>query len=57
MTTEGSELTPAEFAKQANLTLNYVYSLLATGRLEAERRDGRWAIAATELEKRREVSA
>jgi hypothetical protein len=45
-------LSPAQFARQAGLTLQYVYSLLAAGRLEAERREGRWQIAAAELEKR-----
>ena len=45
-------LSPAEFARAARLTMQHVYALLAAGRLQAEKRDGRWHIAAAELEKR-----
>ena len=49
-------LTPAEFARAAGLTLQYVYSLLAAGRLEAAKTDGAWAISAAELERRKAVT-
>jgi hypothetical protein len=51
-----STLTPAEFARSAGLTLQYVYSLLAAGRLEASKTDGVWAISAAELERRKAVA-
>lgn len=51
-----STLTPAEFAHSAGLTLQYVYSLLAAGRMGAVKTDGMWAISAAELERRRVVA-
>jgi hypothetical protein len=45
-------LSPSEFARAAGLTMQHVYSLLAAGRLQAEKCDGRWCIAAVELDKR-----
>lgn len=48
-------VSAAEFAREAGLTLQYVYSLLAAGRLSAEKRDGRWAIQIVELDRRREA--
>jgi len=55
-------LSLSEFARAAGLTMQHVYSLLAAGRLQAEKNnEGRWQIAAVELEKRlqhrEEVSA
>ena len=44
-------LTPAEFARRTGLSLGYVYSLLWTGRLDAEKSDGNWSICASELER------
>lgn len=57
MSTEAESLSPAQYARQTGLTLQYVYSLLASGRLEAERKDGRWLIAVSELEKRQQKEA
>jgi len=50
-------LSPSEFARGAGLTMQHVYSLLAAGRLQAEKCDGRWCIDATELEKRQQREA
>ncbi|MGC2474933.1 MAG: hypothetical protein WA485_11405 [Candidatus Sulfotelmatobacter sp.] len=50
-------LSPSEFARAARLSMQYVYALLAAGRLQAEKNDGRWQIAATELEKRQQREA
>jgi hypothetical protein len=47
-------LSPAEFARAARLTMQHVYSLLAAGRIQAEKCDGRWCIAPEELEKRQQ---
>ena len=43
-------LTPVEFARQSGLTLGYVYSLVWTGRLNAQKVAGAWEIPAPELE-------
>jgi hypothetical protein len=51
------KLSPSEFARAAGLTMQHVYSLLAAGRLEAEKCDGRWCIAAAELDKRQQREA
>jgi len=46
-------LSPSQFARAAKLTMQHVYALLAAGRLQAEKNnEGRWQIAAAELEKR-----
>ncbi len=50
-------LSPSEFARAARLTMQHVYSLLAAGRLQAEKCDGRWLIDAAELEKRHQREA
>ena len=50
-------LSPSEFARAARLTMQHVYALLAAGRLQAEKLDGRWQIAAAELEKRQRREA
>jgi len=48
-------LSPAQFARAARLTMQHVYALLAAGRLQAEKNnEGRWQIAAVELEKRQQ---
>lgn len=56
---EQQTVSPSQFARETGLSLQYIYSLLAAGRLEAEKHDGCWAISAIELEKRqrREVTA
>jgi len=51
------KLSPSEFARAAGLTMQHVYSLLAAGRLQAEKCDGRWCIAAVELDKRQQREA
>lgn len=50
-------LSPSEFARAAGLSMQHVYSLLAAGRLQAEKCDGRWSIAAAELDKRQQREA
>lgn len=47
-------LSPSEFARAAGLTMQHVYSLLAAGRLQAAKEDGRWWIDAAELQKRQQ---
>ena len=47
-------LSPAEFARATRLSMQHVYSLLAAGRLDAQKVDGRWQIATSELEKRQQ---
>ena len=50
------KLTPAQFAKESGLTLSYVYALVWSGRLPAEKADGVWQISAAELERRKAVA-
>jgi hypothetical protein len=53
MSGEQKNLSPAEFARETGLTLQYVYSLLAAGsqRLAgAQKIDGQWRIPTTALE-------
>ena len=56
-TEQKQALSPSEFARGARLSMQYVYMLLAAGRLQAEKADGRWRIDATELQKRRQREA
>src|SRR5262245_20556653 len=52
MDTTVESMTPAQFAKAAGLSLSYVYGLVWSGRIQAEKIDDVWAIPMTELEKR-----
>jgi excisionase family DNA binding protein len=45
-------LTVAEFAKRSGLSLQYIYGLLRSGRLQAQKSDGQWAIDPSELQRR-----
>ena len=45
-------LTPVEFAKRSGLSLQYIYGLLRSGRLHAEKSNGQWAIDPDELQRR-----
>jgi hypothetical protein len=45
-------ITAPEFARRTGHHLSYVYSLLTTGKLHAEKINGEWAIAASEVERR-----
>jgi hypothetical protein len=47
-------LSPSEFARAARLSMQHVYSLLAAGRLQAEKCEGRWLIDVAELERRQQ---
>ena len=41
-----------EAAKELGVELNYLYNLVRTGRLEAEKQDGEWAISAQAVQER-----
>ena len=45
-------ITANEAAKRLGVELNYLYNLVRTGRLEARRQDGEWAVSAQALEER-----
>ena len=49
---EQESVSAAQFARETGLSLQHVYSLLASGKLPAAKRDGCWAIPARELDKR-----
>ena len=51
---EKQYVTPAEFARAKGYTLNYVYGLLAAGRLEGTKREGKWLIETTEIDRKGE---
>ncbi len=42
--------SPREAAKQLGISLNATYSALWTGRLRAEKRDGKWSIPAKSID-------
>jgi excisionase family DNA binding protein len=46
------DFTIREAAKRLDLTLNYLYQLVWSGKLAAHRRDGRWSIPAEAIEGR-----
>ena len=50
-------MSPAQFARLSGLSLGYVYSLLWSGRLQAEKTDGQWRIPPSALQQRQAVSA
>jgi hypothetical protein len=43
-TEQRSGLSPAEYARLKNCTLDYVYKLLVAGRLAGRKQDGKWII-------------
>jgi excisionase family DNA binding protein len=47
-------LSPLEAARALKHSRAYVYELIATGSLPAKREDGRWLVAKSDVEKRRE---
>jgi len=55
MDTTVESMTPAQFAKASGLSLSYVYGLVWSGRIQAEKVDEVWAIPASELAKRQEA--
>jgi len=50
-------MTANEAAKELGVELNYLYNLVRTGRLEAEKEDGEWAISAQAVQARLEMLA
>lgn len=46
------EMTPIEAARTLGIGLDYLYALLWTGKLKAEKVAGRWRIPAGEIEAR-----
>ena len=46
------KMTANEAAKELGVELNYLYNLVRTGRLEAEKQDGEWAISAQAVRER-----
>ena len=46
------ELTPKQAAQRLGICLDSVYSLLWAGKLEGQRRDGRWYISTAAVEQR-----
>ena len=52
---ESENLTVPEAARRLGFTLKYVYDLLHSGRLKAEKKKGRWKIPTEEIEARLKV--
>jgi hypothetical protein len=48
-------ISPSEFARELGYSMNYTYGLIATDKVAATKRDGRWLISAGEVEKRRRM--
>jgi len=48
----GQNISVSEAARRLGFTLKYVYDLLYSGRLKAEKKMGRWSIPAEEIEAR-----
>jgi excisionase family DNA binding protein len=49
---ESETVTVPEAARRLGFTLKYVYDLLYSGRLKAEKKMGRWRIPTEEIEAR-----
>lgn len=49
---EGENITVPEAARMLGFTLKYVYDLLYSGRLKADKKMGRWQIPMKEIEAR-----
>jgi len=49
-------LTPAEFARQRGISLDYVYRCLWDGRIEGTKTVDGWRIPSSQLERRREAA-
>ena len=47
-------MTANEAAMELGVELNYLYNLLRTGRLEAQKQNGEWAVSAQAVEERLE---
>ncbi len=47
-------ITPVEAARRLGVTLQYLYTLLWTGRLQARREGKRWLVDAQAVERRRQ---
>ena len=45
-------MTANEAAKQLGVEPNYLYNLVRTGRLEARKQNGEWAVSAQAVEER-----
>ena len=52
-----NEITVAETARQLHVELNYVYSLLWAGKLEARKVNGQWRISSEAVEDRLKARA
>jgi excisionase family DNA binding protein len=52
-----ANVTPREVARTLGIRLDAVYSLIWAGRLQAEKKDGRWLISQAAVEKRARVTA
>ncbi len=46
-------ITPVEAARRLGVTIQYLYTLLWTGRLQATREGKRWLVSAQAVEQRR----
>ena len=47
-------VSPAEFSRETGLSLTHTYRLLWSGKLQAIKHDGQWAIPAAEVERRKQ---
>ncbi len=50
-------MTPREVARTLGIRLDAVYSLIWAGKLQAERRDGRWLVSQAAVETRARAKA
>jgi excisionase family DNA binding protein len=50
------EITAVEAARRLNVGLDYLYSLLWTGKLQGEKVNGRWTVSAQAIEERAKVT-
>lgn len=48
-------LTPTQAARESGVFVNYLYLLLASGKLRGERIDGKWRIARADFERWRKT--
>jgi len=52
-----SDLTPRAAAQKLGIRLDAVYALIWAGRLSAHKKDGRWYVPASAIEKRLKTQA
>jgi excisionase family DNA binding protein len=46
------QITPREAANSLGVRLDYIYSLIWAGKLQATRKDGRWLVSANSVRNR-----